>query len=182
VVLAGCGSSDREPPRKPDDAPPAPADLAILHFALTLEYFTADFYERLVAERALERSDQDIVKGLRDDEDEHIDALETLVKDLGGRAPPRPLPDFGKLLSGRPQAVLARAAELEDVGAAAYLGQVPRVQDKEVLGVLLSIHSVEGRHAAGLNHRLGRSFVPDGALARPLNADAVRARLEGFSL
>jgi len=182
VALAGCGGSDREPPRERDDAPTAPADLAILRFALTLEYFTADFYERLLAERTLEGSDRDVVKGLRDDEEKHIDALEGLVDELGGTPPGRPLPDFDKLLSGQPEAVLGRVSELEDLGAAAYLGQVPLVQDKDVLAALLSIHSVEGRHAAALGHRLGRSFVPDGALARPLDARTVRARMAGFEL
>lgn len=181
ALLSGCGG-DAKPAREPTTGPPAPADLAILGLALTLEYFAADFYDRLVDERVLEADDQDRVKGLRDDERDHIDALESLVTRLGGRRPGRPRPDFDALLAGGPDAIIGRAAGLEDVGAAAYLGQLSRVQDEEVLAAVLSVHSVEGRHAAELNHRVGRTFVPDGALARPLASGRFLAHLSGYLL
>lgn len=178
ALLTACGNSDPKPPREPDAAP----DLTILRFALALEYFTADFYERLAAETRLRRPDRDLVSGLHEDEQEHIDALEALSAKLGGTPPERPIPEYDKLLDGTPEAILDRAARIENVGAAAYLGQAPRIQNEDVLAAVLSIHSVEGRHAAGLDHRLGRSFAPDGALARPLDAARARSRLAGYGL
>lgn len=178
--LAACGGTDPEPPGGRDDVRPAAADLALLRFTLRFEYLTTDFYERLAAEKGLEPADSEVVSELRDDEEQHAEALEALVKDLGGAPPARPRLDFEAFLSGGPEAILARAAEIENLGAALYLGQVPRVQDDDVLVTLLSIHSVEGRHAAALNRRVGRSIVPDGALARPVAAEQARARVAGY--
>jgi hypothetical protein len=177
VVLAGCGDSDPQPPRERRDTSAAATDLAILDLLLTLEYFTADVYERMVSGQVLTRIDRDTLEAVRDDENEHVDALEGLVADLGGRRPDRLAPDFDALLDGSADVVLARAVDLEELSAAAYLGQAGRVQNEEVLAGLLSIHTVEGRHAAGLSHRLGRPLVPSGAVARPLAAGAVRTRL-----
>lgn len=181
VVLAGCGGGDREPPRGREDGAAAAGDLTILSFALTLEYLAADFYERLLDEQVLQDADSDVATQLREDEGEHIDALQTLIAELGGRRPARSRPVLDNLLRGTPEAILARAATLEDLGSAAYLGQIPHVQDDDVLATVLAIHSVEGRHAAALNHLVGRPFAPDGALARPLDADQVRARIAGIT-
>ena len=111
-----------------------------------------------------------------------MDALESTIRDLGGRPPEKPRPDFAKLLAGGPEAILARAADIEDLGAAAYLGQASRIQSEEVLAAALSIHAVEARHAAVLGRRVGRSFVPDGALASPMTSDEVLARASEFLL
>jgi len=42
-----------------------------------------------------------------------------------------------------------------------------------VLAAALSIHAVEGRHAAALNTLVGESFVPDGPFAKPADAATV---------
>ena len=47
--------------------------------------------------------------------------------------------------------MLETAAAVENLGAAAYLGQARRIQTKEILAAALSIHTVEARHAAALN-------------------------------
>jgi hypothetical protein len=59
VVLAGCGDSDPQPPRERRDTSAAATDLAILDLLLTLEYFTADVYERMVSDQVLTRIDRD---------------------------------------------------------------------------------------------------------------------------
>ena len=162
------------------DEAPAPGDLEILAYALTLEYLAVDFYDRLVSEDVLEDADQDTAKGIAEHEAEHVDSLEDALEELGGRRPARPRPDFGVLLSGEPEAILVRAADIENLVAAAYLGQAARIQGREVLASALAIHAVEARHAAVLNRRVGRSFVPDGALAAALSFDQVQARLKVF--
>ena len=183
ALLAACGNDEAKP--KPAAAPSggqsrAPGDLDILTFALTLEYFEADLYDRLVEADILDGKDLDLAKELRDNEAEHVDALEKAIEPLGGKPPARPRPDFEKLFAGGAEAVLARAADIENLGAAAYLGQAARLQDEELLSAALSIHAIEARHAAVLNRRVGRSFVPDGALAVPMNMDEVLTQVSGF--
>jgi len=182
ALVAGCGTAAppaTEPRRRQDVAT---GDRDILAFALTLEYFEADFYERLVREKLLSGRDQELAKSLGENEAEHVDALETTLKKAGGKLPDRPRPNFAKLLDGNPEKIIQRAAEIEDLGASAYLGQASRIQDKEILASALAIHAVEARHAAVLNLRVGQSFVPDGALASPRTRRDVLERVSGFLL
>jgi len=69
---------------------------------------------------------------------------------------------------------------VENLGAAAYLGQAGRIKSKEILAAALSIHTVEGRHAAALNQVVGRTIVPDGAFARPASMDEVLSKMKPF--
>ena len=43
------------------------------------------------------------------------------------------------------------AGVVENLGAAAYLGQAPSIKSKEILAAALAIHTIEARHAATLN-------------------------------
>lgn len=71
------------------------------------------------------------------------------------------------MIAGGPEKILATAASVEDLGAAAYLGQAGRITSPEVLAAALSIHSVEARHAAALNTLVSEPVTPDGAFAKP---------------
>ena len=51
--------------------------------------------------------------------------------------------------------MLELAGTVENLGAAAYLGQAGNIESPEVLASALAIHTVEGRHAAALNTLLG---------------------------
>ena len=75
---------------------------------------------------------------------------------------------------------LETAATVENLGAAAYLGQAPRIQSKTVLASALAIHTVEGRHAALLNSVVGKTIVPDGAFAKPASMDEVLPKVKPF--
>ena len=183
LLLAGCGGTDTRPAVESDGGKSkAPGDLEVVEFALMLEYFEADLYDRLVDEKLLDGADQELAKVLLDNERDHVDALEVVVNGFGGRPPERPRPDFDTLFEGGPDAILARAADIENIGASAYLGQAARIQNEDLLASALSIHAIEARHAAVLNRRVGRSFVPDGALAAPMTSDEVLARVSGFLL
>ena len=72
------------------------------------------------------------------------------------------------------------AATVENVGAAAYLGQAPRIKSKQILAAALAIHTVEGRHAATINDLLHRSPTPDGAFARPMSMAQVLPIVKPF--
>jgi rubrerythrin len=164
-------------------------DLEIVNYALTLEYLEADFYEQVVESGAI--TDKKIVslaKEIGESEQAHVDALLATAKSLGKPAA-RPKTDFTAVLEGGPEKILQTAATVENLGAAAYLGQAGRIQDKEILAAALSIHSVEARHAAALNALVGRGFtgdgplegsIPDGAFAMPMTMDQVLREVQPF--
>ena len=181
LLLGACGGgSDAATTSVPEDEPPAPGDLDILASALRLEYFHAAFYEGLDQADILDSDDRDLTRTIGEHEAEHVKALEKTLDALGGRRPARPRLDLRALLAGDPETVLVRAADLEDLAAGAYLGQIARIARDDVLAALLSIHAVEARHAAVLDRRVGRSFAPAGAVTPALAPEHVRAGLEPY--
>ena len=151
--------------------------MGIVNFALTLEYLEADFYEQVAEANLFSGRRADILKEIGENEQEHVSALEATVKKLGGKPAARPSPTFP--IDGGADAVLRLAALLEDTGAAAYLGQAKNILDREVLSAALSIHSVEGRHAAVINHLIGQPFTT-GAFAAPRTMDEVLSDIRPF--
>jgi hypothetical protein len=72
------------------------------------------------------------------------------------------------------------AATVENLGAAAHLGQAARIKSKEILAAALAIHSVEARHAAALNLLAGKPITPDGAFAKPAAMEEVLPQVKPF--
>jgi hypothetical protein len=80
---------------------------------------------------------------------------------------------------------------LENLSAAAYLGQINRIQDSNLLASMLAIHTVEGRQAAALNRLAGRGFslgtgqlegaLPDGSFAEPMDMRTVESRIKRYT-
>jgi hypothetical protein len=145
-------------------------DAGIAKYALTLEYLEADFYKQAADSGMLKGDALELGKVFGEHEAEHVDALEAMMKKLGIALPPKPT---GKFPLDSQDAILDLAATVENLGAAAYLGQANRIKDKEVLAAALSIHSVEARHAAALNQVLGKTATPDGGFAKPASMDEV---------
>jgi hypothetical protein len=181
AVIAACGGDDPKPAatatpgRRSKGADSG--DLAIVNYALTLEYLEADFYDAVVDSGMFKGSEQSLLKRIADSEAQHVDALTATAKQLGGTAAPRPKTKFP--LEGRKE-VVELAATVEDLGAAAYLGQAARIQSKEILAAALAIHSVEARHAAALNVLAGRTITPDGAFGKPASMDEVLPQVKPF--
>jgi rubrerythrin len=156
------------------------ADLAIVQYALTLEHIETDFYNAVIDSGVVKTKGLgDVAKMIRDNEQEHVDALTRTVNQLGG-TPKRPKTTFDAVIQGGEKKVLETAAVVENLGAAAYLGQAPRIKSKEVLAAALAIHSVEGRHAAALNTVVGKTIVPDGAFAKPASMAQVLPQIKPF--
>jgi len=135
-------------------------DVDIVNFALTLEYLEATFYTMgLKQVSGLAADEKKLVKEIRDNEDEHVDALLATVKKLGGKPAAKPKFDFGAAFGSR-AAFLKTANVLEDTGVSAYNGAAPAIASGEVLGSAGSIVQVEARHAALIRLARGKSPAP----------------------
>jgi Ferritin-like domain len=152
-------------------------DAGILNYALTLEYLETAFYADVVKSGLFKGADLETIRKFGREEAEHVEALTAAVKQLGGKPAPEPKAEF-PLKNAK--SVLELAATVENLGAAAYLGQAANIQSPEVLASALAIHSVEGRHAAVLNTLLGESITPDGAFAKPADVKTVLKSVEPF--
>src|SRR3954454_3517792 len=168
VFLAACGSDSSSSSSSSSSKPKSSkVDLEIVMYALTLEHLETDFYTAVIDSGAIkDKKLGDAAMMIRENEQEHVDALTQTVKQLGG-TPKRPKTNFDAVIKGGQKMILETAATVENLAAAASLGQAPRIQSKTVLASALAIHTVEGRHAALLNTVVGKTIVPDGAFAKP---------------
>jgi rubrerythrin len=197
VFLAACGDDEKEASSKPAasdakaDANDTTSDLEILNYALTLEFLEADFYAQVIDSGMVKDAKvASIAKKFGSTEQEHVDALTATIKKLGGKPVSAPKSNFGPTFDKGLMATLEAAADVENLGAAAYLGQAGSIKNKEVLAAALAIHTVEARHAAALNILVGRGFgngkgglkgaLPDGAFAKPMDMKAVLAAVKPF--
>jgi hypothetical protein len=184
AFLAACGSdsgttttTSAKPAGGSETEQFGKGDVGILNYALTLEYLETAFYADVVKSGLFKGADLATIEKFGEEEAEHVSALTAAVKGLGGKPAPEPKTEF-PLESAK--SVLELAGTVENLGAAAYLGQAGNIASPEVLASALAIHSVEGRHAAALNTLLGMPITPDGAFAKPATAKEVLKSVEPF--
>jgi rubrerythrin len=152
-------------------------DVEIVNYALALEYLEADFYSKASESGLFSGAEADLIKVFGDHEQQHVDALTQTVQQLGGTPAEEPQTNFPLESKAK---VLELAATVENLGAAAYLGQAGKIESPEVLAAALSIHTVEARHASALNVLLGKSSTPDGPFAKPASMDEVLEAVQPF--
>lgn len=183
-VLAACGSSSKTASTAAAPATTAASastgsrgDLAILNYALTLEYLETAFYEKVVASGFFNGKVASVIKDFGSQEASHVAALKAAVEKLGGTPVAQPASKFP--IENASQ-VANLAYTVENLGASAYLGQAPKIQSAEVLATALAIHTVEARHASTLGTLVKKSVTPDGAFAKPAEMSTVLAAVKPF--
>lgn len=152
-------------------------DLGIVNYALTLEYLETAFYNDVAKSGLFKGDDLALIQAIGKTEQEHVDALTATAKQLGGPVADVPKAEF-PLKDAK--SVLELAATVENLGAAAYLGQATAIESPDILAAALSIHSVEGRHAAVLNLLTGKEPTPDGAFAQGADMQTVLDAVQPF--
>jgi rubrerythrin len=183
VLVAACGddndSSSSTTTTSSSDALAqfGEGDLGIVNYALTLEYLEADFYEQVAASGLFKGDDLALIEGIGKNEQEHVAGLTAFAKQLGGQPAPKPKTQFDLADA---ETVLKTAADVENLGAAAYLGQAAAIESPAVLAAALSIHTVEGRHAAALNTLTDQPITPDGPFAVPADPQTVLDTVKPF--
>lgn len=134
--------------------------VAVLQYALTLEYLEAEFYTKGVAMAPIPAgAPMGAITTIRDHENAHVALLKTVIGQLGATPVAKPTFDFsaGNGSNNGPfkdvftnyALFLAVAQTFEDTGVRAYKGQAGELmENNDILTAALQIHSVEARHAA----------------------------------
>ena len=150
-------------------------DLAVVNYALTLEYLESQFYRKVIASGLFSGKVLSVLKDFGGDEDAHVVALKKTAMSLGTPA----MEPTGKFPIKSAAQVTALAATVENLGASAYLGQAANIKSKEILAAALAIHTIEARHAATLNILLKKAPT-NGAFATPMSMAQVLAVVKPF--
>ena len=139
----------------------------VVEYALTLEKLEADFYRRAITavqngSLSVPQVAQEALISYGEDEAMHVTDLSAVLQSLGGDPDTVTIPanpNYSAILNRDPFAnptdLLMAGQYVEDLGVAAYKGQVQNLlaageAGEAVLAGALAIHSVEARHAAGI--------------------------------
>lgn len=149
-------------------------DVAILNYALTLEYLEEAFYARALKGAGLTGEYKRFATVVGAHEAAHVSFLR---KALGSKAVKKPKFDFKGTTASR-DAFAKTAILLEDTGVAAYQGQAGNISSNANLAAAISIHPVEARHAAWIRNIVGQPPAPD-AFNPALSKSAVLSAVKG---
>ncbi|MCW2949481.1 MAG: ferritin-like protein [Thermoleophilia bacterium] len=134
-------------------------DIAILNYALTLEYLEQAFYTQAVNAKKLNRRNAKFAAVVASHETAHVKALLATIPKLGGTPVKKPKFNF-RGTNASDKTFLATSLALEEAGVAAYLGQVTRIYNNAVLKAAGSIVTIEARHAAWVREIIGVNPAP----------------------
>lgn len=151
-TLAGSGRASAATTAKAVKATSASGDVAILNYALTLEYLEYNFYKMGLSKGLLTGRDLALVTPIRSHEQAHVQTVMGAVKKLGGTPVSQPKLKFPTKTFSSADNFLATAVQFEELGVTAYQGQVTLIKSLAVLQSAATIAGVESRHAAILEH------------------------------
>jgi len=159
------------------------SDVAILNFALGLEYLEATFYAQVVAAHQarpyLTPMSYNAAQKLAADEAAHVAAILEILTARGATPVAKPAFKFPPAVFYSNLAFLDTASALEETGVGAYSGAAPQVQSKDVLKFAASVYGIETRHASLIRLMSGRPIAPND-IEIPLTMDEVLQRVQPF--
>ena len=126
-------------------------DVAILNFALALEYLQASFYTQAERVGALHGPLAEQARVVGSHERAHVKAFK---ETLGSRAIKKPRFNF-RGTTDNPNSFRATAVAFEDLAVGAYKEQLPKISSDQYLAAAVAISSVEARHAAWIRQLAG---------------------------
>jgi Ferritin-like domain len=151
----------------------AKSDVAILNFALTLEYLEAAFYAGAITSGFTGKTGE-FAKVVAAHEAAHVAFLK---KALGSAAVKSPKFNF-KGTNKNMAKFMATSQVLEDTGVAAYLGQAGNIKAKSILAAAGSVLAVEARHAGWIRDLNNVSGAPS-AFQGPKTKAQILAAVKG---
>jgi Ferritin-like domain len=151
-------------------------DIAIVNFALTLEYVEAAFYKAALADAGLRGGLKSLATQIGANEAAHVEALTQAVQQAGASPAKAPKTSFPV----RNEASFLRlAATFEETGVSAYNGAMPGLTSPDLLVATGSIVQVEARHAAAIHDAANQSPSPN-AFDKPLSPGQVLPRIRPY--
>jgi rubrerythrin len=151
-------------------------DENILAFALSLEQLESAFYKAALANAGLTGDAQKIATSFGAHEDQHVQAIQQLLTQLGAKPAAAPKAKFGLTDQA---SFFKLAVTLEDTGIGAYNGAAPQLSTPDLISALGSIVQVEGRHSGALRMMTGQDPAPQ-AFDKPLPPAEVSARVQPY--
>jgi hypothetical protein len=146
-------------------------ELAILNFDLVFEYMQVGLYSEAERIGALSRTTASWTRVVGAHERAHARVLKDL---LGREAVKKPSFNYRGVTEedGR---FTRTAVAFEDATAALLKGQAPRIESRDLLAALLTLHSIEARHAAWVRYIAG---IPPATSA--FDEPSSQQRIEGI--
>ncbi len=162
-------------------AGPLDSDLEILNYALSLEHLEAAAYKAINDAGILSGRAATYFREFGAHEAAHVDAVTATIQKLGG-TPVRPARYNFASVPKDAAGVVRFFESVEAVGASAYLGAAPSIQNPDVLEAALSIHAVEAEHTAALADLVapGTELFAPAAFEKPRTPDEVMAIVQPF--
>lgn len=136
------------------------SDVAILNFALTLEYLESTFYAIAVGKGRFSPRVERLARVIRDHEIAHVKAIAPTIRSLGGTPVKKPKFNFPPSLFADETTFLQTAMALEDTGVGAYNGAGPALTLKPVKQAAAAIVAVEAMHASWVRGVAGTAPAP----------------------
>jgi len=153
--------TDSSPTTNEDNEAQVPqSDLEILNYALTLEHLESEFYKQGLDGNLLSGRERQLIQAIGAHEAAHVDVLTQTINDLGGSPAAKPKLKIPSGTFKDKAEFLATALTFEELGVAAYHGQVPNIETPDLLKAAASIAGVESRHAAILQKMTGGKPFP----------------------
>ncbi len=137
----------------------AGGDVGILNYALTLEHLENAMYRTLIRSGLLRGMALQYARTFGAHEHAHVAALTSTIRQLGG-TPVREQRAYTFPRVRTQAAAIELLQTVEDVGASAYLGAAPLIQNPNLLTVAVQIHTNEAEHAAGWRFLIGKNPMP----------------------